>query len=172
MALFPVHWMYKMFSGGEGTCQSTSYRIRLCWYRGMNFQALKAAIILINHLMSGLGFACSFCVRGSLMQVYFITSLIWRTFFQDQIAWGICLLWDYEIGFSLVSDVVLMKAWLTKLWLSPDKCTCLVGAGVSNCCEMPTSLVFIAIKTAMLIGPPSGKDTKMSAHLSKDWLAN
>lgn len=172
MALFPVHWMYEMFSGGEGTCQSTSYRIRLWWYRGMNFQALKVAIILINHLMSSLGFACSFCVRRSLMQVYFITSLIWRTFFQDQIAWGICLLWDYEIGFGLVSDVVLMKAWLTRLWLSPDKCTCLVQVSVTGV-KCLTSLVFIAIKTAMLIGPPSGKDTKMSAHLlSKDWLAN
>lgn len=44
---------------------------------------------------------------------------------------------------------------------------CLPCAGVSDQCEMPhfTELVFIAVKTAMLIGPPSGKDTKMSAHL-------
>lgn len=44
---------------------------------------------------------------------------------------------------------------------------CLSCAGATNWCEMPhfTELVFLPVKTAMLIGPPSGKDAKMSAHL-------
>lgn len=35
-----------------------------------------------------------------------------------------------------------------------------------------TELVFIAVKTAMIVGPPSGKETKMSAHLLKGRLTN
>lgn len=53
---------------------------------------------------------------------------------------------------------------------------CLSCAGATNWCEMPhfTELVFLPVKTAMLIGPPSGKDAKMSAHLlsKEDWLAS